>query len=399
MKTIDRYVGGQLFFTTLASVLVLSAVLVLANAFKQLFELFLNRNTPSEIITTFLGYILPFSMTFTIPWGFLTAVLLVFGRMSAEHELTALRASGVSIPRVCAMVFLLAFGCVAVCSWISVELVPKAQTRMKKAFFELATTRPLAMFPNDRVIDEFPGYKIYVSHVEGSSLRNALVFSVNKETGAVESLAFAKKATVKVDASGEKGLQSPPSLRLIMDEVRCLGREPFRKKGDGLPLALDQPEVRIGEHPIAISLEALYRKSHTNRPLSSLTLAELMERIRAKGEEILMQARSETAAPKSRQLEGDVSELRWELSNRFSLAWASLAFGVIAIPLAITAQRKETAAGFLISLGVAFTYFFLGLMIKWVSRKPEYHPEWLVFLPNLLFFAGGLFFFRRLAKR
>ena len=76
-------------------------VLVLGNIFKQLLELLVKNDTPLELILSFLAYILPFSLTFTIPWGFLTAVLLVFGKMSAENELIALRANGVSIPRIC----------------------------------------------------------------------------------------------------------------------------------------------------------------------------------------------------------------------------------------------------------------------------------------------------------
>src|SRR6202042_1857599 len=96
-----RYVGGQLFVSFFMAVSVLSVVLVLGNIFKQLLDLLVKNDTPLELILSFLAYILPFSLAFTIPWGFLTAVLLVFGKMSAENELIALRANGVSIPRVC----------------------------------------------------------------------------------------------------------------------------------------------------------------------------------------------------------------------------------------------------------------------------------------------------------
>lgn len=399
MKTIDRYVGGQLLAATLTGVLVLSVVLVLANAFKQLFELFLNQNTPSELIFTFLGYILPFSMTFTIPWGFLTGVLLVFGRMSAEHEITALRASGVSILRVCRMVFVLAAVCVAVCSWISVEFVPKAQTRMKRAFFNLATTRPLAMFPSDKVIDEFPGFKIYVASVSGSTLQNALVFQM--VDGTPESVAFAKEITLRVGGVSDSYGTTSPKLHLVMDEVRVLGRQPLRAAPDGPPFSLDAPEWTMRQRPVSISLEQLYQKSHKNRPLSSLTVFEIRERIESKTQELIESTKEGVVKGGLgiKDLAADISELKWERNGRFSLAWASLAFGMIAIPLAITAQRKETAAGFLMSLSVAFTYFFLTLIVKWVSRKPDWHPEWLVLVPNTLFLLLGGILFRRLARR
>src|SRR6186997_1755208 len=124
MKLLDRYVSRQVLVTSAFAVAILSVVLVLGNVFKQLLDLLVNHNVPLEFIVSFIGYILPFSLTFTIPWGFLTAVLLVFGKMSAENELIALRATGVSIPRICVPVLFFSLICVGICLWINVEVAP-----------------------------------------------------------------------------------------------------------------------------------------------------------------------------------------------------------------------------------------------------------------------------------
>src|SRR4051812_38877887 len=108
MKLLDRYVTGQVLSTSTYAVSILSVVLVLGNVFKRLLDLLINQNVPAEQLLSFVAYILPVSLTFTIPWGFLTAVLLVFGKMSAENELIALRSNGVSIPRICVPVFVIA---------------------------------------------------------------------------------------------------------------------------------------------------------------------------------------------------------------------------------------------------------------------------------------------------
>ena len=62
-------------------------------------------------------------------------------------------------------------------------------------------------------------------------------------------------------------------------------------------------------------------------------------------------------------------------------------------------QRKETSVGFLLSLIVAFSYFFLMLMVGWVKSKPDWHPEWLIWTPNVVFLAGGAALFHKLARR
>src|SRR3954453_23809099 len=125
MKILDRYVFGQVLVTSLFAIAVLSVVLVLGNIFKQLLELLVNHDAPFDLILSVIAYLLPFSLTFTIPWGFLTAVLLVFGKMSAENELIALRSSGVSIPRISVLVFVIGLGCVATCLWINLIVAPQ----------------------------------------------------------------------------------------------------------------------------------------------------------------------------------------------------------------------------------------------------------------------------------
>ncbi|MEI6715538.1 MAG: LptF/LptG family permease [Verrucomicrobiota bacterium] len=378
MKTLDRYVGQQLAFATMIAVGVLSVVLVLGNVLKQLLELLINQSAPPEFIFTFIAFILPFSMTFTIPWGFLTAVFLVFGRMSAEHEITAFRSSGISIWRISAMVFVIAALCAAVCMWINVDVAPRAQTRMKEALYELATSRPMSMFDNDKVIDAFPGHKIYIGASDGSQLSNLLVYELNAENEPMKVI-FAKRGVLHPDAANR---------RLLLDLFDA--RYEQRDEANPSSLSRIRQGITIKKTTLPISLEELYERSKKGRPLSSLTIAELKSRIESEDAD---------ARRSEKDKAGDASEARTEWSKRFSFALASMAFGLIAIPLAVTAQRKETTVGFLLSLLVAFTYFFMIIMVQWVKRKPEWHPELLMWSPNILFFSLGLYLFTRLARR
>src|SRR3712207_1604955 len=102
MKLIDRFITRELLVSLGFAVAVFSLVLVIGNIFRKLLPLLVNQDVPAEYLFTFIAYVLPFSLIFTIPWGLLTSVLLVFGRLSADNELTALRANGVSLSRICA---------------------------------------------------------------------------------------------------------------------------------------------------------------------------------------------------------------------------------------------------------------------------------------------------------
>src|SRR6186713_591765 len=146
MKLIDRFISRELLVNLFFAVAVLSLVLVVGNIFRKLFPLLVNHDVPMEYLITFIAYVLPFSLIFTIPWGLLTAILLVFGRLSADNELVALRANGVSITRLCLPLGLIALACTALCLWLNVSVAPAAQYKMRRTVFDLATRNPMALF-------------------------------------------------------------------------------------------------------------------------------------------------------------------------------------------------------------------------------------------------------------
>ena len=88
-----------------------------------------------------------------------------------------------------------------------------------------------------------------------------------------------------------------------------------------------------------------------------------------------------------------------EVSKRFSLSLAALSFALIAVPLGITAHRKETSVGFALSLVIAFGYFFFIIIADTFRDKPQALPVLLIWLPNLFFTGLGVWLFARLARR
>lgn len=377
MKVLDRYMARQLGTATFMAVAVLSVVLVLGNMFKQIFDLIINRNAPYEFLFTFVSYILPFSMTFTLPWGVLTAVLLVFGRMSAEHELTALRSCGVTMFRVCLTTFGLALCCTGLCLWINLELAPRKRAEFKEAIYDLAIKRPLAMFDTDRVIDAFPGLKIYIERNDGRQLHNLLVYEVGKDSEPLKVI-FARRGQIHADLANH---------RLLLDIFDA--RFEQRDAHDPQNFSRIRQGITLSKSTLPISLEELYVRYKKNRSLTSLTLHE-----------ILASLRSGNAADGVTPLSPSIRlEYRVEINRRFSLSLACVAFSLVAVPLAVGAQRRETAVGFLLSLVVAFSYFLIMIMVGWVKNRPEWHPEWLIWLPTVLFLGLGTHMFRRLATR
>ncbi|MGA1129138.1 MAG: LptF/LptG family permease, partial [Chthoniobacterales bacterium] len=200
MNLIDRYVGRSVLVAAMYGVFVLSVVLVLGNIFKELLDLLINRDVPLRYVLLFMLYVLPFSLTFTIPWGFLTAVRLVFGRMSADNEMIALRACGVSLLRVCLPVLAVGIMLSGITYWINTSIAPKAEQAMRDAIATMARSNPAALFVPDEVVSQFRGKKIFVGAKEGDRLLDLTIIE-QSDSGAPQRITFAREGRITADGA------------------------------------------------------------------------------------------------------------------------------------------------------------------------------------------------------
>lgn len=368
MKLIDRFISRELIVNVLFAIAVLSLVLVVGNIFRKLLPLLVNHDVPVEYLLSFIAYILPFSLIFTIPWGLLTAILLVFGRLSADNELIALRSNGVSITRICLPLAGVALVCTAICFWLNVQAAPAAQEKLRSTIYDLATRNPMALFGSDQVIDEFPGRKIYVGRKEGNELENIIVFETNEESLPIK-VTFARTGRLEADLENK---------RILMHLYNA--RYQQRDENDPSDLRKIRDGISMVEGTLPISLEELYEREKRRPSRSSLSIEQLMEQLK-------------TGNPRER------SSSRTEINKRFSFPFACLAFAIIGVPLGVTAHRRETSIGFAMGLIVATTYFLFVILGDTLRGNPKMHPELLVWFPNLLFIVLGAYLFRRLARQ
>jgi lipopolysaccharide export system permease protein len=368
MKLIDKFVSRELLVNVLFAIAVLSLVLVVGNIFRKLLPLLVNHDVPAEYLLAFIAYVLPFSLIFTIPWGLLTAILLVFGRLSADNELIALRANGVSVTRVCVPLAGITILSVAVCLWLNVQVAPAAQEKLRSTIFDLATRDPMALFGSDQVIDQFPGRKIYVGKKEGNRLENITVFELDDNSMPVK-VTFARSGRLEADLANKRILMHLYQARYQQRDER--DPTDLRKIRDGINMA---------EGTLPISLEELYQKEKKRPSRSALSIEQLLEQLKSENK------REQSAS-------------RTEINKRFAFPFACLAFAIIAVPLGVTAHRRETSIGFAVGLIVAVTYFLFVIIADTLRGNPKVHPELLVWLPNVLFVVLGTFLFRRLARQ
>ena len=133
LKTLHKYLAGQVLATMLLTVAVFTFIMLLMNVLHDVLPLLFGGNLQLWLVLKAIGLLLPFGVVYALPMGFITATLLVFGRFSADQELTATRAGGISLISLVSPVLLLSVFCCGLSAWFNMELGPRSRSSMPPA--------------------------------------------------------------------------------------------------------------------------------------------------------------------------------------------------------------------------------------------------------------------------
>ena len=162
MNLLDRYIFKSVFFTCMAAVGLFTFIVVVPNVAKDLLPYVLGGQLPGSMFARLVLLLLPYAITYALPMGMLTGVLLTLGRLSADSEITAMRAAGVSMTRVTRPVLLLAALGAIVALYFNFESMPKTRVEYHRAFAAAVKSNPLSIIVPKTFVRDFPGYVVYV---------------------------------------------------------------------------------------------------------------------------------------------------------------------------------------------------------------------------------------------
>src|ERR1041385_2221655 len=180
------------------TVMVFTFVLLLGNALKEILPWLISGQVSFGVIATAFGLLVPFVWVFALPMGMLTATLLIFGRFSADHELTAVRASGVSLLSLSNPILLLSLALCAVSALVNMEIGPRCRTAYTKVFFRLtAGLSSSQLLPEGRFIQDLKKENlVYVGKNRNGVLEDITVYLVKDNR-----MVRAPKGKIEIDAT------------------------------------------------------------------------------------------------------------------------------------------------------------------------------------------------------
>ena len=160
MKILTRYVLREHVGPLIFGLSALTTLLLLNQVAKQFGNL-VGKGLSWGVIGEFFLLTLPFIIAMTLPMAVLVAVLYAFSRLSAENEVTALRASGVSMIRLVSPVLVAGVLVAAANLMFNDQVLPRANHRLRSLQTDIARKKPtFALRP--QVINEVVGGRLFL---------------------------------------------------------------------------------------------------------------------------------------------------------------------------------------------------------------------------------------------
>ena len=359
MNILNTYVTKGLLQIFTATIVILTFAMVGGNMMQVLN--FLVKGIPIGQFLLAILYFFPMILSYTVPSSILVAVLLLFGRMSSNNEITAMRASGISIFQIISPLIILTFILTIICLFLQIQSGPYYIGKGRNILYNLATTAPQALISPGQPTN-FGNMVVHVKDKNKDKLKDVQIFIFNSGRTKVDQDITSANGRIEVDK--EKGL-----LKIILYDYNIIDyKEDNRMYGKTLAVTLN------------------VAKAANNRPLVQrtdfMTLSELLGTISLYN-----------------QMGLSTTEYEIELNLRLAMGLAPIAFLLLGLPLAIRTSRSETSAGLFLSVILAGAYFMFIIGCRSLVEKPELNPQYLLWIPNIVYQLGGIIFIIRLTRK
>ena len=376
MKTLHDYLTRQVLISLLMTVAVFTFVLLLGNVLKTILELLVSGQARFGIVAEAIGLLIPFVWGFALPMGLLTATLLVFGRFSADQELTAARASGISLLALTWPILLLSLLCCGVSGWINMELGPQCRVAYVKLIYKMEGELGNMQLPAGQFIRDFPGYVFYTEKNDKGKLENVLVLQLDKDGTNVSLTITAPRGNLEMDTTNKQMFLHLVEPRIITKNGQIISADDW-----------------LTDNLYPTNTQA---RSISNTKITDMTFWQLCDDLADLKQKLSLPPAATNSVDSigqfraaALQREELLEPIRIAMNRQLAFSFACFGFTLVGIPLGIRVHRRETNIGVAIALGLVLVYYSFMILANSLSARPEFAPHLIVWLPDLLFQLVG----------
>ena len=449
MNILQKYVAKSYISAFFLGMVVLTFVLSIGLLVKAT-QLVIKGLDP-KLILNFLLVSIPESFSFTIPLAVLVSALLVFGRLSTDGEMSAMKACGINLWSVMFPLIIFGVALTGLSVYVNSEVAPRGYYARHLISSSAKGTSALKLLEPGHFIEEFPGMTFWFAKKNGDVLENVLIYDKSKPGFTRE--IRAEKALVTVTGN---------DIALDMYKVRI---EPFSDTQPGAATAgrlqhtIKDAVVQKEYRPkVGANLNGALMAGITNLDEQIITAVPVLEEREANARNAaaelekhaaeLLRAENNLAAVSNNLARGGLelgalladpaytnalasceeartghedlkltslrtaqiletgrsayadnvkkrSEMKTELNRRFALGVAPIIFLLIGMPLGIRTSRRESNIGVAISMSVMIIYYAFMIMAKSLAKRPECFPHIIIWIPSVVCLVIAVMLIRR----
>lgn len=358
MAAIDRYIiyqiSGPLGFFAFS----LTGVVWLTQSLRLL-DIIITKGQSATTYVTFTGLVIPSVLSLSLPVAFFCAVLYALYRMSSDHELVVLSATGLSAWGIVRPLLALAGGVMALAYLINLWLMPMANTRLKDQIMEIRADLAATLLKEGAFSNPIMGLTVYIRERDSNGDMRGILVHDNRQLDNPITYMAQRGALVKSDAG--------PRLIMLNGNVQ---RRAKQNGGQGGGLSLLYFERYVYDLSEFMTGEGVRWKEPEERYLSELFFPD------------------ETLGDQTHR-----REFVAEAHRRLSSPLYVLAFSVIAVVVLLSGQFSRRSAFWrpCAALAIAVSVRLAGLGMENLVEKNQLLIPALYIWP-LFVMGAGLFF-------
>ena len=363
MRILPNYIARNYATTLVAALLVLNFVMSVGLMFKVM--QFFARGLSLGLVWKFLLASVPGTLSYSIPVSILASSLLVFGRLSSDSEISAMRASGISIWQIMRAPLIISALLASVCLHINNDISPQGTYIRAGMRGKLKITDVSALIEPGG-FTEIGRHSVFVGAFKDNVITDLRI----RESG--------RGFDREIQARTAYLIQTNDTVVLDMRDVTI---DPAAEPGSGvarcdsLRYALNSPD---GDNRNEAERE------RSRRPKDKFTW---------------MLARDIVAArehpPESPKGIEDIGRARVAFHSRIVFTLSCVCFAMIGIPLGMKNNRRESSLGMGLCLGLAGFFYLVGICAESLAKRPQFQAWWFLWIPVAVCVFSGIWFAKR----
>lgn len=373
LSLMDRYIAAELILPFTFGVVAFTSIGLSIGVLLDLLRRVTESGLPLSIALQILFLKLPYFIGLAFPMSMLLSCLMVYGRLSSDSELIALRSCGVSVYRLVAPAIAIGLIVTGITFAFNEAVVPAANYRATQILDQAVNKNRPSFTEKNILYQEFRKVKqpdgrredvlsrtFYAREFDGQRMKGLTILDFSQD--GLNQIVASESAMWNAEQKTWDFFNGTIYLVAPDGSYRNIVR-------------FEQQQLKLPRTPLDIA--------KTSRDADEMNVWEIQDYL-----QLIEQSGNQR----------EVRKMRLRLQQKLSLPFACLAFGIVGATMGVRPQRTSRAAGFGVSLIIIVSYYLLIILGQALYQFGVFNAFFAGWLPTIAALSAGLFLLIRLNR-